>query len=253
MSIGENATSNHPNWDSAGRWSPIGFVPAGRVVWQRNRFRLHAGALRGILAWVSLITIFVWAWRLSGESVLLGIAAAMVWVAFIGPVLHETSHALAGRQVGLKLTGFGVGNRPYVFFRAPAASNTPRAWAVMAVAGPASDLVTAASFAVVWLTFRANAPLTAFCLFAGTIQACLGVYNLVPVQGNDGSIIKQARRQARTPAVEAVDDRKLQIDDRKLQVMEQTLFDDGLRGRLSESFASESSKLHIGVPARRLN
>jgi hypothetical protein len=147
VSIGEQVTSSHSNWSSPSRWSPAGFVPSSRVLWRRNRLRLHVSAATRTLAWVSFVAFVVWAERASDEPRLFGIAAALVWAGAIGPLLHEACHALAGRRVGFEVTGFGLDRNPYVAFRAPGPFNTPRAWALMAVAGPASDLLCAVCFA----------------------------------------------------------------------------------------------------------
>ena len=265
MSIGEQVASSHSNWASPGRWSPAGFVPSGRLLWSRNRFRLHASAVTWILAWASFVGFVVWAERASGESRLFGIAAAVVWAAAIGPLLHEAGHALVGRRVGFEVTGFGLDRNPYVSFRAPGPINTPRAWALMAVAGPASDLLCAVCFAGVWLLLGANAVSlgAVFCLYAGVTQACMGFVNLVPRPGSDGSIIQQAFRFGRVPVVDEVEASErfticaLKPNDKAAvlalftdEVARHQRLGDDYRERLGESFESDIAQLHLGVPTR---
>jgi len=98
--------------------------------------------------------------------------------------LHEAAHVAVARAVGVRVKRVGINWRGPFIVREP---GEPRANLYIAVAGPATNLVLAILF---W---------TAAPLFA-RINLVLGLSNLLPIQGADGSRALEAMREVKTRA-----------------------------------------------------
>lgn len=118
--------------------------------------------------------------------------AASVLAAVLGfgsVLLHEVSHSLVARRLGLRVRSItllafgGVTN----LAREP---ETPRQEFLVAAAGPVTSLLLALSFSVLWITFwRVSEPVGVLAAYLAVVNGMLGVLNLLPGFPLDGGRI----------------------------------------------------------------
>ena len=129
-------------------------------------------------------------------------ALTIAWATIVSPTCHELGHALAARRAGIGIEQFGVrfcGG--YVRLRSSALGVTPRTWIRVLRAGPMTNAVMAVGLLLIgMLGVELYSLLGAFFLLAATSEICVAVINLLPPVGPDGSMIRQARVIARSPA-----------------------------------------------------
>jgi Zn-dependent protease len=247
---------------------PTCFQPSGLVVWRRNRLVLHASGLLRIAMLIGTVIFLVWSKGQLKEPLCIGVAVAVVWNGVVRVALHEASHAVIGKRVGFEFVDAGIGRQSYVRMRAPAGGNAPRAWALMAAAGPASELVMVVLLGGSWVLLganvRSNVAMFFFC--TASWHTLSVIVNLLPFRGHDGSTIMQALlagRRLRGPVVaRAVGDNGyvfgvLGPDDKDEvlamctdEVIRHDLLGNGYREQLSATFSSDIVELKHGVPTR---
>ncbi|MFQ5878743.1 MAG: site-2 protease family protein, partial [Dehalococcoidia bacterium] len=120
--------------------------------------------------------------------------AAQRWLAgvittglfFASVLLHELSHSLVARRLGLPVSSItlfifgGVSN----LTREP---DTPRDEFVIAIVGPGTSFLLAAAFALVWAATRGvSEPVALVSGYLAFINGVLGVFNMVPGFPLDG-------------------------------------------------------------------
>ena len=108
--------------------------------------------------------------------------APFLLAGLIALVLHEAAHVVVARALGVRVKRVGISWRGPFIVRE---SGEPRANLWIAVAGPVTNLVLAMLF---W---------TAAPAFA-RINLVLGLSNLLPIEGSDGSRAWAAMRELKT-------------------------------------------------------
>lgn len=135
-----------------------------------------SGALPGLLRW--------------------GLAIAVALLFFGSVVAHELAHALVARRRGLsvdRITLFIFGGAANLEQEAP----NPRTEALVAVAGPLTNLALAVLFFVPWVLTEGSPDnlsqtIAAVCFYISGSNLLLGLFNLVPGFPMDGGRILRA-------------------------------------------------------------
>lgn len=164
----------------------------------QGTFRL--GRIAGIdvsAHWSWFLVFFLLSWSLATtlfEDEFPGWSGAQHWVAgvittsffFTSVLLHELSHSLVARRLGLPVSSItlfifgGVSN----LTREP---DRPRDEFLIAIVGPGTSFVLAAICAVIWVaTIDLNEPVSLVSGYLSFINAILGAFNMVPGFPLDG-------------------------------------------------------------------
>jgi stage IV sporulation protein FB len=98
-------------------------------------------------------------------------ALLLISVVLIALALHEAAHVIMAKALGVRVKRIGIGWRGPFIVRENA---EPRANLCISIAGPVANIVLAILFWDVAPTFA-------------RINLVLGLSNLIPVQGSDGS------------------------------------------------------------------
>ena len=171
-----------------------------------HRFKLFA--LFGFQVWVDASWFLIGAlitWTLAGAvfpGALPGLATATYWwmgiAATIGLlfsiVFHETAHSLVARRYGIEIHGITL----FIFGGVAQMAGEPgsaRAEFLMALAGPVSSLMLAAAlFLLSGLIEDWDGPQTIaeIAWYLGSLNAMLGIFNLVPAFPLDGGRMLRA-------------------------------------------------------------
>ncbi len=170
--------------------------------------RLKLFALFGFQVWIDASWLLIAAlvtWTLAGAvfpAALPGLSTSTYWsmgvAATIGLlfsiVFHETAHSLVARRFGIEIRGITL----FVFGGVAQMAGEPRsarAEFLMALAGPVSSLLlSAALFGLSGLIGALSGPQTfiAVLWYLGSLNAMLGVFNLLPAFPLDGGRMLRA-------------------------------------------------------------
>lgn len=139
-------------------------------------------------------------WRFAGTPVAAFAGVALLVAVFGCVLLHEFGHALAARRYGIgtrSITLLPIGGIA-ALERLPSA---PRHELVVALAGPAVNVVLAAVFGLALLV--APAAVAPFCVSLLWINVSLVVFNLLPAFPMDGGRVFRAALASRMETVRA--------------------------------------------------
>jgi Zn-dependent protease len=170
--------------------------------------RVKLFALFGFQVWIDaswLLIATLIAWTLAGgvfPAAVPGLeAGTYCWMAIAATigllfsiVFHETAHSLVARRYGIEIRGITL----FVFggvAEMPSEPESPRAEFLMALAGPVASLaLSAALFGLSGLTEWLHGPKTiaAIVSYLGTLNAMLGIFNLIPAFPLDGGRMLRA-------------------------------------------------------------
>jgi Zn-dependent protease len=158
--------------------------------------RLAGAPLR--IHWSAAVVAAVLGALLYPDYGLLG--ATVTAVAFFASILgHEVAHALVARHYGIQTSSidlWALGGMA----RLEKEPSTPRAEGWIAVAGPLASLVIgAAGIAMAWGLWRVGVSRDIFLVpfWVGSVNAALGLFNLLPGSPLDGGRVLRAARWAR--------------------------------------------------------
>src|SRR5215469_4358316 len=127
----------------------------------------------------------------TSNDIVLGVIGALVLFACV--VIHELSHAVVARRLGIP-----IGNITLFLFGGVASilrePGTPADEIKMAGAGPLASIALAVLFGgIAWLTADVRVQwIPTLCLFLGVANAVLAVFNLLPAFPSDGGRILRA-------------------------------------------------------------
>jgi len=119
------------------------------------------------------------------------LAAAAALLLFGSTFLHELAHALVARRRGIEVHQIALtllGGHTEM----GAAASTPGSSALVAVAGPVTNLVLAGVAALVWQVAPAGGIVAALALAAAAANLVVGVLNLLPGLPLDGGRVLEA-------------------------------------------------------------
>jgi len=127
----------------------------------------------------------------SGTAGALLLAAAAALMLFGSTFLHELAHALVARRRGLEVRQIALtllGGHTQM----SAAADTPASSALVAVAGPVTNLVLAGASAAVWQLAPAGGVVSTLALAGAAANLFIGVLNLLPGLPLDGGRVLEA-------------------------------------------------------------
>ncbi|MFQ5827256.1 MAG: site-2 protease family protein, partial [Dehalococcoidia bacterium] len=120
----------------------------------------------------------------SGLYLIVGVATSLLFFASV--VAHELTHSLVSRLNGIPVKSITL----FIFggvARITREAGKPMAELVMAAAGPASSLVIAGLFGLLWwLAGPHSEPISALAGWLGGINIALAVFNMIPGFPLDG-------------------------------------------------------------------
>lgn len=149
--------------------------------------------IAGLLVWSLAVGVFPSLFEGYAAGAYWGMAVAATLGLFVSIVAHELSHSLAARRFGMQMRGitlFIFGGLAEMDDEPP----SPKAEALMALAGPAMSLVVgAACYGLYRLTAGAwPVPVTGVIGYLGLINIVLAAFNLVPAFPLDGGRVLRA-------------------------------------------------------------
>ncbi len=163
---------------------------------QIKLFRLFGFTVRVDLSWLIIAFLIVWSlasglfpyyYRGLARSTYwwMGIAGAIGL--FFSIIFHEFWHSLIARRYGLPISGITL----FIFGGVSEMADEPQSPGVefvMAIAGPISSFVLSAFFYAVLLATHAywDSPVNAVLMYLASINALLGIFNLLPAFPLDG-------------------------------------------------------------------
>jgi Zn-dependent protease/predicted transcriptional regulator len=166
-------------------------------------FKLFGFSVRIDMSWLIIAALITWSLAanafphfykgLSTQTYwLMGIVGALGL--FVSIVFHEMCHSLVARRYGLRMKGITL----FIFGGVAEMDDEPpsaRAELMMAIAGPASSIILALGFGVIYLFGKLAAwppPINGVIGYLGMINGVLAAFNLVPAFPLDGGRVLRA-------------------------------------------------------------
>lgn len=166
-------------------------------------FKLFGFSVRIDISWIIIAALITWSLaanafphfyeNLSTQTYwLMGIVGALGL--FVSIIFHEMCHSLVARRYGLPMKGITL----FIFGGVAEMDDEPpsaKAELMMALAGPASSIVLAIGFGVVYIFGTMAAwprPITGVIGYLGMINGVLAAFNLVPAFPLDGGRVLRA-------------------------------------------------------------
>ncbi|WP_119299583.1 site-2 protease family protein [Dongia deserti] len=170
---------------------------------RRPLINLLGFEIRFDLTWLILVALIVWTLGAGYFPVVLAdlSTGTYIWMAMFGAfglfasiILHELSHSVVGRRLGMRIKGI----RLFVFGGAAEMTEeppTPRIEALMVIAGPAMSVALAIlCFAAATLLagFNTPQPVAIVLGYLAMANAILAAFNMVPAYPLDGGRLLRA-------------------------------------------------------------
>lgn len=170
---------------------------------RRPLINLLGFEIRFDLTWLILVALIVWTLGVGYFPVVQAdlSTGAYIWMAVFGAfglfasvILHELSHSVVGRKLGMQIKGI----RLFVFGGAAELTeepSSPRVEALMVIAGPAMSVALAIlCFAAATLLAGLNAPqpITTVLGYLAVANLILAIFNMVPAYPLDGGRLLRA-------------------------------------------------------------
>lgn len=170
---------------------------------RRPLINLLGFEIRFDLTWLILVALIVWTLGVGYFPVVQAdlSTAAYIWMAVFGAfglfasvILHELSHSVVGRKLGMQIKGI----RLFVFGGAAELTEeppTPRVEALMVIAGPAMSIALAVlcfAAATLLVGFNAPQPIATVFGYLAVANLILAAFNMVPAYPLDGGRLLRA-------------------------------------------------------------
>ncbi len=165
-------------------------------------FRLFGFAVRIDMSWIIIAALVTWSLAAGFPHYYKGLSTQTYWLMgavgalglFVSIVFHEMCHSLVARRYGLPMKGITL----FIFGGVAEMDDEPpsaKAELMMAIAGPASSVLLAVGFGIIYVFGRLAAwpsPVSGVLGYLGLINIVLAAFNLVPAFPLDGGRVLRA-------------------------------------------------------------